>query len=347
MKLRKLTAIVLAALMLVGITAVGASAMSLDSGLDALKGQFVKGIGPEVNGYTIDYRYFSPVGENDSTKYPVVVWLHGMGDGAKEGKQVTEHEIAKWTSDEYQARFSKSGGAFIIAPRSLEEKGIYWSDDLIYPLRAAVDDFIAKNRANVDISRIYIGGYSMGGKMTLKMAVAYPEFFAAAFPICPAWTPSTEQTEKIADMPVWLTSCVIDPLVNYFSSVRPTWNNIVATSNVAQDCRFTTLTVSCYANGVPNVSAHHSWYSVTNDKFSDENGDYPMMSVVNGLGEDVKLTYPNGMISWLSSFESDYDGAPATDSGNEEAKGETITKDILGQLKSFIIELFAYLKSLF
>ena len=347
MKLRKLVAILLSVLMVFGLTSMTGSALSLNDSVDALKTQFVKGAGPEVDGYRIDYRYFSPVGENDTTKYPVVVWLHGMGDGATEGKQVTEHEIAKWTSDEYQSRFKKSGGAFIIAPRSLEEKGLYWSDDLIYPLRAAIDDFIAQNKANVDISRIYVGGYSMGGKMTLKMAVAYPEFFAAAFPICPAWTPSTAQTEKIADMPVWLTSCVIDPLVNYFSSVRPTWNNIVAVSNAPESCRFTTLTVSCYANGVPNVSAHHSWYSVTNDMFSDKNGDYPMMSTVNGLGEDVKLAYPEGMISWLSGFESDYDGAPATDSGNEEAKGETIMKNLLQQIKDFIVEFFAYLKGLF
>ncbi len=347
MKLRKLTAILLAALMLFSLTAVCASAMPLSDGVDALKGQFEKGVGPEVDGYRIDYRYFSPVGKNDTTKYPIVVWLHGMGDGAKEGKQVTEHEIYKWTSDEYQSRFKKSGGAFIIAPRSLEEKGLYWSDSLIYPLRAVIDDFIAQNKKNVDLSRIYIGGYSMGGKMTLKMAVAYPEFFTAAFPICPAWTPTTAQTEKIADMPVWLTSCVIDPLVNYFSSVRPTWNSIVAVSEVPESCRFSTLTVSTYANGVPNVSAHHSWYSVTNDMFSDKNGDYPMMSTVNGFGENVKLTYPEGMISWLSGFESDYDGTPATNSGNEEAKGETLTRSLIQQIKDFLVEFFNYIKNLF
>lgn len=347
MKLRKLTAILLSLLMLFSISLVSASALPLSDGADVLKGQFEKGVGPEVNGYKIDYRYFSPVGENDTTKYPLVVWLHGMGDGATEGKQVTEHEIYKWTSDEYQSRFKKSGGAFIFAPRSLEEKNIFWSDDLIYPLRAAIDSFIAENKANVDLSRIYVGGYSMGGKMTLKMAVAYPEFFAAAFPICPAWTPSVAQTAKIADMPIWLTSCVIDPLVNYFSSVRPAWNNIVAVSNVAEDCRFSTLTVSTYANGVPNVSGHHAWYSVSNDMFSSKNGDYPMMSTVNGLGEKVKLTYPDGIISWLSGFESDYDGAPATDSGNEEAKGETIARNLLDQIKDFIVEFFSYFKSLF
>ncbi len=347
MKLKKLTAIILSLIMLFGVTAASSMAVSLDDGMDALNNQFQKGVGPETEGFTIDYRYFSPVGENDTTKYPLVVWLHGMGDGATEGKQVTEHEAAKWASDEYQSRFKGSEGAFIFAPRSLEEKGLFWADSLIYPLRAAIDDFICQNKANIDLSRIYVGGYSMGGRMTLKMAIAYPEFFAAAFPICPAWMPTAQQAEKIADMPVWLTSCVIDPLVNYFSSVRPTWNNIMTVSNVKEECRFSTLTVSTYANGVPNVSGHHAWYAVNNDMFSSKNGDYPMMSTVNGLGEKVKLTYPDGMISWLSGFTSDYDGAVATNSGNEEAMGETLTRSLFDQIKDFFIQFFDYIKSLF
>ena len=86
-------------------------------------------------------------------------------------------------------------------------------------------------KANIDLSRIYVGGYSMGGKMTLKMAVAYPELFAAIFPICPAWTPSTDALNLIADIPVWLTSGKLDPLVNYFFSVIGLLKNIKATNN--------------------------------------------------------------------------------------------------------------------
>ncbi len=346
MKLKKITAIVLSLVMLFGVTAVSSSAVSVNDGLETLQGQFQKGVGPETEGYAIDYRYFSPVGEKDNTKYPLVIWLHGMGDGAYEGKQIEVHEIAKWTSDEYQSRFKGSEGAFIFAPRSLEEKALYWSDSLIYPLRAAIDGFIKENRKNIDLKRIYIGGYSMGGKMTLKMAVAYPELFAAAFPICPAWTPGVEQTALIADMPIWMTSCVIDPLVSYFTSVMPTWKNIVAVSNVPEECRLSTLTVSSYPNGVPNVSGHHAWYSVNNDMFSDENGDYPMMSTVNGVGEKITLTYPDGIISWLSSFESDYDGSAATDGGNREAEGAQINMSLSETIKAFLVNFFAFVFSL-
>ena len=40
---------------------------------------------------------------------------------------------------------------------------------------------------------------------------------------------------------------------------------------------------------------------------------------INGKGETVNLTYPDGMISWLSGFTSEYDGSVAYDGGNSEA----------------------------
>lgn len=316
-----------------------------DDNLSEFQSLFVAGKGPETNGYTIDYRYFSPVSENDKTKYPLVIWLHGMGDGAYEGKQVESSQIAFWASNDFQSRFKGSEGAFIMAPRSLEEKSIYWSDDLIFPLRAAIDDFIGKNKDNVDLSRIYIGGYSMGGKMTLKMAVSYPELFAACFPICPAWTPTTEQASLISDMPVWLTSGVLDPLVNYHFSVRPTWNNIIETNNNPENCRFSTLLFVKYADGKATSSSHHAWFAVNHDMFSDENGDYPYMSTVDGLGNSVTLTFPDGMISWLSSHTSDYDGQTATDGGNAEAQqsGANLFDNIVEKITDTISSIHSLL----
>ncbi len=290
-----------------------------DDVLPELQAKFVYGEGPETDGYILDYRYFSPVKENDSAKYPLVIWLHGMGDGGEDGLQVTKSDIAFWASDDFQARFAGSNGAFILAPRSPEDQGIFWPDNFIYVLRATIDAFISENKANIDLSRIYIGGYSMGGKMTLKMAVAYPELFAAIFPICPAWTPDTEQTALISNVPVWITSGVPDPLVNYVLSVKPTWKNIVATSSNPANCRFTTLKLVKFPSGNPTSSSHHSWFAVNHDMFSADNGKYPYMSTVDGNGNKVNLEFPNGMISWLSSFSSDYDGAPATDKGNDQA----------------------------
>lgn len=313
--LKKFTALFLAMLCLFSCS-VCAGALSIDGDVEALKEQFKAGEGPVAGKYSVDYRYYSPVKENDSTKYPLVVWLHGMGDGASEGLQVKKSNIAYWSSDEFQSRFKPAGGAFILAARSREENGIFWSNEMIEPLRAAIDDFIAENKDNIDLSRIYVGGYSMGGKMTFKMAVAYPEMFAAAFPICPAWSPNDEMASYLSDMPIWLVSSTRDPLVNYYLAVSPTWERITGLSNIPEECRFSTLTKVCYEDGKKAGSSHHAWFAVNHDLFSAENGAYPYMSTVNGVGEEVKLTYPDGMISWLTSHTSDYDGSTGEGTGN-------------------------------
>lgn len=346
MKLKKIISFLLVTVFVTGICSIGAFA---GNDIDALREEFSYGEGPVVEGYSIDYRYYSPVKAYDDTRYPLVIWLHGMGDGAYDGRQIERSNIALWASEEYQSRFKGSEGAFILAARSVEEDELYWTDGLIYPLRAAIDDFIDENWYNIDPQRIYIGGYSMGGKMTLKMVVAYPEMFAAAFPICPAWVPGEDATALISDMPIWLTSGANDPLVNYFLMAVPTWKNITAQTDVPGNCRFSTLRVTSYANGLPTSSGHHSWFAVNNDMFSSKNGKYPSMKTVDGNGDRVELAYPDGMISWLSSFRSSFDGSYAHDGGNTEAMtsdgmltGFKVITEFIKNFTEYIIGFFRF-----
>lgn len=344
--MKKIIAFILA-LSFILVLPVSANALSLDDGIDALKEEFIFGEGPEENGFSIDYRYFSPVEKNDKTKYPLVIWLHGLGDGSKDGVQVNKSEIAFWASDEFQSRFSNAGGAFVIAARSREELGHTWTNEMVEPLRAAIDDFIKNNKANIDVKRIYIGGYSMGGKMTLKMAVAYPEMFAAIFPICPAWSPDAEALEYIKNTPVWLTSSKRDPLVNFYFAVNPAWEKLREISEMPENLRFSQLTKVCYATGEKTGSSHHAWFSVNYDMFTIENGDYHYMTTFDGNGNEVKLTYPNGMISWLSSFSSDYDGKPIDGMGNLDNISSTDNMIALMSLAEFFGTLFEAIISVF
>ena len=345
MKTKKIISLILCTLLL--LTSFSFCSFAIEEDLQYLESLFVFGQGPETEGYSIDYRYFSPVKEDDTTKYPLVIWLHGMGNGKKDGSQLGGSNIGYWASGEFQARFKDAGGAFIFAPRSLEEYDIYWDDELIFPLRRAIDSFIAENAENIDVKRIYIGGYSMGGKMTLKMATAYPEMFAAAFPVCPAWVPGKEASEVLKDMPVWLTSGAPDPLVNYFLMATPTWNNLKEKSSSPENLRFSTLSVVTYENGRLASSAHLSWYSVNHDMFSKRNGDYPFMKTIDGNGNKVNLTYPDGMISWLSGFESNYDGSAATDSGNSAITDDgyiTGLRIFTEYMKNFFGYIFSFVR---
>ena len=184
----------------------------------------------------------------------------------------------------------------------------------------------------------------MGGMMTLRMCVAYPDMFAAAFPICPAWIPTEEDIALCADIPMWLTSGVLDPLVSYRNSVEPTWEKIVKTNNNPEDCRFSTLEMVTYATGLPTASSHHAWFAVNYDMFNTKGGDYQYMSTVNGVGEKVKLEYPNGMIYWLSQHTSDFDGSVATDSGNIDPEGPV---DMGIDLGSILANIVAIIKDIF
>ncbi len=343
--MRKLFSVILALALLV-LTGIPAFAASIEEDIDVLVEEFIYGVGPETDGLAIDYRYFSPAKEGDATKYPLVVWIHGMGNGFNEGGQLTASNVAYWVSDEMQARFT-NGGAFILAPRSDELKGSCWNEGTIVPLKAAIDDFIAKNKDNIDLTRIYVGGYSMGGKMTLKMAIAYPEMFAAAFPICPAWSPSENALSYIADMPVWMTSGKPDPLVNYYFGVSKTYEKLCEVTNVPEDVRFSTLSKVCFEDGKKCTSAHHSWYAVNHDMFSSENGDYPHMTTVNALGEEVTLTYSDGMISWLCSHTSDYNGEASEGKGNLENIKEMDSMTGIKDIIDFFKTLFAAIKGLF
>ncbi|MFN5331817.1 MAG: prolyl oligopeptidase family serine peptidase, partial [Bacteroidota bacterium] len=45
---------------------------------------------------------------------------------------------------------------------------------------ALIDDFVSKNPL-VDASRIYVGGCSNGGYMSLKLILEHPNYFAAGY----------------------------------------------------------------------------------------------------------------------------------------------------------------------
>ena len=48
-------------------------ALPLSAGLEELRKEFEYDTGDMVNGYALDYCYYSPVGENDNGKYPIVL----------------------------------------------------------------------------------------------------------------------------------------------------------------------------------------------------------------------------------------------------------------------------------
>lgn len=289
-----------------GVCAFALTEKEAEAAADALKTLFVDGVGPVVNGVQVDYVTFSPAAA-DGEKLPLVIYFHGMGQGSAPRAQIAQNNIALWAGKEMQSRFT-AGGAFLFVPRSNEDKGDFWPNSYIPAVKAAIDEFIAANADKIDLTRIYVGGFSMGGSMTVRMAESYPDFFAAAFPMCPAYASSEEEAELLADLPVWLTVSRFDVIAGWYTFSDKLWNNITNATNRPGDCRLSLLGKVTFPDGTKADSNHHVWFAVSDDMFKYDGSAYDNMTTVNGCGEAVELTYPDGMIAWLNQYTSEYAG---------------------------------------
>lgn len=274
---------------------------SLSDGTDRLRTQFQRG---EVGG--MDYNYFVPCDEKkDTGKYPLVLILCGIGEGYEEDQPINRHTFVNWSSIELQRRFS-AGGAYIMLPRSPQDKGNFWYASTVPMLKACLDDFV-KNH-NVDTERIYVAGFSIGAKMLYQMVAAYPNYFAAAVVMSP-YTYTTNVTppvEALSKMPVWFFGSNRDLIVNYDADYKGVWDRIVAKSSDRAVCRLSTFTYTVTPDGEKVWNNHESWHAFCSDMFykNEATGQFdspwPYCSTENGEGKTVTLTYPNGMISWLN-----------------------------------------------
>ena len=304
-----------------------------------LKEKFKDGEGPSVGGVSVDYVYYSP--ENaEGQKLPLVIYIHGAGQGSKPRAQIEENNFPLWASDEIQGRF-EGGGAHLLVPRSHEENGEHWDDKYVKVMKATIDDYIVKNKDTVDITRIYVGGFSMGGKMTLKMASSYPGFFAAAFPLCPAYEPSSEQIEALADLPVWLIVSRFDIIAGYYTYSEKFWNEFCEITNIPGECRLSLFGRVKYPDGKNTSSNHFVWVALANDMFTYDGGDYPNAVTTDAAGNEIALKSPDGVVSWLCRHTSRYGGEPMEANGTLEGnpdKGGLKTENLIRALFPLVFD---------
>lgn len=149
------------------------------------------------NGDTLKYRIHYPKNYKLGKKYPVITYLHGSGErGSDNETPITiggEFFISKRNSSfEYitifpQCPYNQSWRHLVENPDStkLAEFDISYVANPERPLEMvkALLDELQKNKI-ADPNRMYIGGSSMGGFGTFDMIERYPDYFAAAFPIC-------------------------------------------------------------------------------------------------------------------------------------------------------------------
>lgn len=181
------------------------------------------------------YGYFTPANP-EKKKLPLLIWLHGAGEGGNDTKVAYTGNHVTLLSDA-PAQKKLGGAAWILVPQC----PTVWMDDgkeqlghsniSIYTknLKACIDGFIADHADTVDMNRIYISGISNGGFMTMRMIFDYPDFFAAAAPGCQAFftdNVTDEMIQRIKDIPIWFTHAKEDELVNSRQTSLPIYHRL-------------------------------------------------------------------------------------------------------------------------
>ena len=161
-------------------------------------GTYLNALKKQEEELTLNYAAFEPETLQDGKKNPLLIWLHGQGEGGTDiNITLLGNEVTALTRDEIQSQFTagEEVGAYVLAVQT----PTYWMDEgdgtngvgagvsrYTEILMDAIKDYVASN-PDVDPNRIYLSGCSNGGYMTLNMAIHYPDYFAALAPSATAY----------------------------------------------------------------------------------------------------------------------------------------------------------------
>lgn len=144
------------------------------------------------------YLLFLPASYDTKRRWPLILFLHGAGERGDSLGTVEVHGPPKIVRQQPDFPF------VVLSPQVPE--GGTWQTDML----DALLDEVTANYA-VDPDRIYVTGLSMGGYGTWKLAIRYPDRFAAIAPISGGgerWAACS-----LRNLPVWVFHGAKDPVV--------------------------------------------------------------------------------------------------------------------------------------
>jgi predicted esterase len=158
---------------------------------------------------TIPYRLYKPSGVPVGQKVPLILYLHGRDE---RGTDNVKHTT--WLRGIVSNTKSGQYAAYVLAPQidpSMWFQSYNGSETQAMKLTIqAVRQVMATE--NVDPSRIYVTGVSMGGMGAWDAIKWEPNLFAAAVPMSGYANPNTASTIK--DIPIWAFHGSNDTIVN-------------------------------------------------------------------------------------------------------------------------------------
>lgn len=241
--------------------------------------------------------------KNDGAKNPLIIWLHGQGEGGTDpdivllGNKVTA--LAKPDIQQHFTTTDGERGAYVYIVQS----PTYWMDEgdgkngagdnksrYTEALMDAIKSYVDGN-PDVDTSRIYLTGCSNGGYMMMNMLIKYPDYFAAAIPNCEAYAfdristtgngsamggenettseckrwLTDKKVNKIKDIPIWFLASADDTIVTPSAFELPTYQALLKAG--ATNCWFSYYDkVRMKDDPTAEVMGHWVWVYFFNDE---------------------------------------------------------------------------------
>jgi len=169
-----------------------------------------------LGGESYRYQVFVPQNFHSQKKWPVMLFLHGVGERGDDGLQQTDIGIA------HAIRKDASRFPFIVVIPQCRKDKRWIHPDMQAQALGALEQSIKEFHG--DRNHLYLTGLSMGGYGTWEMTAKYPGKFAAYVPICggifgPAKVPDArvslvgdpnvrdpyaETARRIGSTPIWI-----------------------------------------------------------------------------------------------------------------------------------------------
>ena len=243
-----------------------------------------------ADSYTLTYKaYETDALREDGVLNPLIIWLHGMGEGGTDPDiALLGNDVTELGNEQIQSHFvnGKQKGAYVLAAQT----PTYWMNSgtggnnggvghSIYTksLKDLIDNYILEN-GDIDTNRIYVGGCSNGGYMTVEMAVTYGNFFRAFYPCCEAYSDSfvtDADINKLKDLSIWFIHAANDTTVSPSAYVLPTYQRLMRAG--ANDVHLSYFTNVRGTQGNPNGNnylGHYSWIYIFRDEVEYDQNDY-------------------------------------------------------------------------
>lgn len=234
-------------------------------------------------GKTMSYAAFTP--GNKSNKTPLIIWLHGGGEGGTDPTiPLIGNKAFNYASADIQSYF---GAAYVLVPQCPgawmhNKEGVMQSgsgeDVYNKGLMALIKEYVTKH-PEIDRKRIYVGGCSNGGYMALKLILKEPDYFAAGYISALAYQSqyiSDQQMTGIKHVPIWFVHSKDDATTIPDQTVVPVYQRLKAAG--AKNVHFSyydhVIDLSGFFGGENyHFPGHWSWvYSHVNHAKTDFDG---------------------------------------------------------------------------